>query len=98
MHTWHAREIAHCSAYLIVHLVALCMQAIECAYKIRCDTILPDHQHAGAQCAHAAVGILGRYQGSHESLFHQWEANGQPKIALKVKDHEEIVCESSGGG
>ncbi|KIZ03551.1 peptidyl-tRNA hydrolase, PTH2 family [Monoraphidium neglectum] len=45
----------------------------------------------GAQCAHAAVGILGRYRGRHEAVFRQWEASGQPKIALKVKDEEAMA-------
>jgi len=49
------------------------------------------HQPAGAQCAHAAVGVMGRYRGKHEMLFKQWELCGQPKIALKVKDEAEMV-------
>ncbi|KAI8472026.1 MAG: peptidyl-tRNA hydrolase-like protein 2, mitochondrial precursor (Bcl-2 inhibitor of transcription 1) [Monoraphidium minutum] len=45
----------------------------------------------GAQCAHAAVGVMGRFRARHELMFKQWEACGQPKIALKVKDEEEMA-------
>lgn len=46
---------------------------------------------AGAQCAHAAVGVIGMYKNGNEVLFRQWERHGQPKIALKVKDDVEMV-------
>lgn len=46
---------------------------------------------AGAQCAHAAVGVMGLYRAGNEVLFKQWERHGQPKIALKVKDDSEMV-------
>lgn len=45
----------------------------------------------GAQCAHAAVGIAARHAAKLPALFRQWEACGQPKIALKVKDEQEMV-------
>lgn len=50
---------------------------------------------AGAQCAHAAVGVIGAYKSGNEALFRQWERHGQPKIALKIKDDQEMV--SAGG-
>ena len=46
---------------------------------------------AGAQCAHAACGVLEKYKPDNEMLFRHWEAHGQPKIALKGKDWEEMV-------
>lgn len=46
---------------------------------------------AGAQCAHAAVGILEAYRDSAPTAFAQWEMCGQPKITLKVKDTDEMV-------
>jgi hypothetical protein len=46
---------------------------------------------AGAQCAHAAVGVIGAYKSGNEALFRQWERHGQPKIALKIKDDQEMV-------
>ena len=36
----------------------------------------------GAQCAHAAVGVTGRYRGRHEALFRSWEAHGQVRGAV----------------
>lgn len=39
----------------------------------------------GAQCAHAAVGVLrDNYQGSFYVQIKQWEMCAEPKIALKV--------------
>lgn len=38
----------------------------------------------GAQCAHAAVGVLWAHYKSHNVAIRQWETYGQPKIALKV--------------
>ena len=52
--------------------------------------------HAGAQCAHAAVGVTARYSAKFAALFRQWEACGQPKIALKVSNEQEMV--RGGGG
>lgn len=46
---------------------------------------------AGAQCAHAAVGVIGMYKSSNEALFRHWERHGQPKIALKIRDDQEMV-------
>lgn len=34
---------------------------------------------------------MGRYRARHEALFRQWEMCGQPKIALKVKDEQDMV-------
>jgi len=45
----------------------------------------------GAQCAHAACGVLEKYKPDNEMLFRHWEAHGQPKIALKGKDWEEMA-------
>lgn len=44
----------------------------------------------GAQCAHAAVGVLQAHASSHGTAFRHWERYGQPKIALKVQDEEEM--------
>lgn len=41
---------------------------------------------------------MGRYRGRHEVMFKQWEACGQPKIALKVKDEGEMVRAGSRRG
>ena len=48
---------------------------------------------AGAQCGHAAVGVLQKYQNkaAHEMAFRQWEYMGQAKIALRVQDEDEMV-------
>jgi len=46
---------------------------------------------AGAQCAHAAVGVIGMYKSGNEALFRHWERHGQPKIALKIRDDQEMV-------
>ena len=45
----------------------------------------------GAQCAHAAVGVLQRYGRRHADAFAAWEMSGPPKIAVKVKDEGEMV-------
>jgi hypothetical protein len=50
---------------------------------------------AGAQCAHAAVGVIGSYKSGNEALFRQWERHGQPKIALKIKDDQEMVSSAA---
>ncbi|GLI71575.1 hypothetical protein VaNZ11_016839 [Volvox africanus] len=45
----------------------------------------------GAQCAHAAVGVLWAHYQSHNVPIRQWEMYGQPKIALKVGDEAEMA-------
>lgn len=45
----------------------------------------------GAQCAHAAVGVLQHHYSSHSVPIRQWEMFGQPKIALKVQDESEMA-------
>lgn len=45
----------------------------------------------GAQCAHAAVGVLQAHYNSHVVAMRQWEMHGQPKIALKVQDEVEMA-------
>lgn len=40
----------------------------------------------GAQCAHAAVGIVMKYRARNEIHFRQWDMCGQPKVALKVRN------------
>ncbi|GFR45835.1 hypothetical protein Agub_g7200, partial [Astrephomene gubernaculifera] len=45
----------------------------------------------GAQCAHAAVGVLWAHYSSHSVAIRQWEMYGQPKIALKVRDEDEMA-------
>ncbi|MEW5307042.1 MAG: hypothetical protein WDW38_002109 [Sanguina aurantia] len=44
----------------------------------------------GAQCAHAAVGVLQEHLSAHSVAIHQWAECGQPKIALKAADEEEL--------
>ncbi|KAG2426425.1 hypothetical protein HYH02_014784 [Chlamydomonas schloesseri] len=46
----------------------------------------------GAQCAHAAVGVLWSHYNSHSIAIRQWEMYGQPKIALKVSDEAEMAA------
>ena len=49
---------------------------------------------AGAQCAHAAVGLVEKLNeggGRHEALLRQWEYCGQAKICLKAQDSQELV-------
>jgi peptidyl-tRNA hydrolase len=38
------------------------------------------------------------YKSSNSELFRQWERHGQPKIALKTKDDQEMVSREEGGG
>ena len=45
----------------------------------------------GAQCAHAAVGVLQKFARRCGDAFAQWEMSGQPKITVKVKDEGEMV-------
>ncbi|WIA10058.1 hypothetical protein OEZ85_010268 [Tetradesmus obliquus] len=45
----------------------------------------------GAQCAHAAVGVIGKYRKANEALFRMWERHGQPKIALKIQDEQHMA-------
>ena len=45
---------------------------------------------AGAQCAHAAVGIIESLSARHQVLLRRWEDYGQPKICLKAKDDVEL--------
>lgn len=44
-----------------------------------------------AQCSHAAVGIVQKI-GSRKGLMQAWEACGQPKIAVKCKDIDELIA------
>jgi hypothetical protein len=46
---------------------------------------------AGAQCAHAAVGVVERYKAKEQLVFKQWSYFGQAKIALKIQDDVEMV-------
>jgi hypothetical protein len=46
---------------------------------------------AGAQCAHAALGITQQYRSKLEASFKHWERHGQAKIALKIQDDDEMV-------
>ncbi len=46
---------------------------------------------AGAQCAHAAVGVIEKYKAHNETIFKQWAMMGQAKIALKVDNEAEMV-------
>mmetsp|Transcript_24869 Transcript_24869/g.67716 ORF Transcript_24869/g.67716 Transcript_24869/m.67716 type:complete len:174 (-) Transcript_24869:701-1222(-) len=44
----------------------------------------------GAQCAHAAVGVLQSSQRTQGVALRQWEMCGQPKIALRINNEEEM--------
>lgn len=46
----------------------------------------------GAQCAHAAVGVIQHHSSTHSANFKYWERYGQPKIALKVQDDTEMAA------
>lgn len=52
----------------------------------------------GAQCAHAAVGVLWSHYNSHNVAIRQWEMYGQPKIALKVGQGRGVVRVGVGVG
>lgn len=53
---------------------------------------------AGAQCAHAALGVTQSYRSRYEAYFKQWEYSGQAKIALKIDNPEDMVGRASGKG
>lgn len=47
--------------------------------------------YSGAQCAHAAVGIVDElHEQGCGSLLLQWEEAGQPKICLRARDNIEL--------
>jgi hypothetical protein len=50
---------------------------------------------AGAQCAHAAVGLVEKLNNSREAaayvLLRQWEECGQAKVCLKAQDSQQLV-------
>lgn len=52
---------------------------------------------AGAQCAHAATGVVQSYQSKMAVPFRQWEMMGQAKIALKCNTSEELVRSLTAG-
>ncbi len=54
---------------------------------VRQDLKLPKGKLA-AQVAHASVSALVR---SHKDDIRKWEAAGQKKVVLKVKDQEELL-------
>lgn len=45
----------------------------------------------GAQCAHAAVGLVERLGSRHSAVLRQWEACGQPKICLRAESSQQLV-------
>ena len=45
-----------------------------------------------AQCAHAAVGIVGKLRKSRSPLLGAWEACGQTKITLKCEGIAELTA------
>jgi peptidyl-tRNA hydrolase len=71
-----------------------------CANAAGCRPLQPCARSCppGAQCAHAAVGVVGRYGARAPAAFRAWEACGQPKISLKVKDEAEMVRHRGGEG
>lgn len=44
----------------------------------------------GAQCAHAAVGLVDRERRRRPEVLRHWESTGQAKICLKAKDDVEL--------
>ena len=45
----------------------------------------------GAQCAHAAVGIVEKLRGKKDALLDAWAACGQTKICVKADDMAAFV-------
>ena len=45
----------------------------------------------GAQCAHAAVGIVEKLNERHDHVLAAWEECGQAKVCLKASDSQELV-------
>lgn len=45
----------------------------------------------GAQCAHAAVGLVQKLQRRKDVLLRQWDECGQTKIVLKCSNLEEMM-------
>jgi peptidyl-tRNA hydrolase len=46
---------------------------------------------AGAQCAHAAIGVVLQLLAADVSLYQRWEQCGQRKIVVKVQDAQCLV-------
>lgn len=44
----------------------------------------------GAQCAHAACGVVTYYKSTIEPALRAWEACGTVKIALRVNDSQQL--------
>lgn len=53
---------------------------------------------AGAQCAHAAVGIVERLAPTKPVLLAQWEGGGQAKICLSARDDVELRSLAAAAG
>jgi hypothetical protein len=56
---------------------------------------------AGAQCAHAAIGVVLQLLAADVSLYQRWEQCGQRKIVVKVQDAQcmvsvvqQVTCQS----
>ena len=53
---------------------------------------------AGAQCAHAAVGLVEKLSHSRDAarvVLRQWETSGQAKVCLRAQDTQQLVSRSS---
>ena len=56
---------------------------------------------AGAQCAHAAVGLVEKLMHSRDAarvVLRQWETSGQAKVCLRAQDTQQLVSRSSASG
>jgi hypothetical protein len=66
----HLQSISYISAFIrVVVLLAILLPPFP---------LLP-----AAQCGHAVYGLTKKLRKKHLALLQQWEACGQPKIALK---------------
>jgi len=45
-----------------------------------------------AQCSHATLGCYKAALKGHKGAIKSWELNGQPKIALKCQDEEQLLA------
>ena len=61
------------------------------ARNTNCSSLWLLFSFSGAQCAHAAVGMVEElHEKGQHTLLAQWEDCGQPKICLKAKDDADL--------
>mmetsp|Transcript_6860 Transcript_6860/g.10762 ORF Transcript_6860/g.10762 Transcript_6860/m.10762 type:complete len:159 (-) Transcript_6860:358-834(-) len=68
-------------------------------FKTPCKLILVVRNDLGmgkgkiaAQCSHATLGIYKKLVSKHHPLLGAWEAQGQAKITVQVKDEKEMLA------